>query len=128
MWLQTANETLCFQPSARMDAEAEEHVCLPTPVSVPQDLLDPAVRQVNQNPSPAAQLPFFFKNSFLLFPLHILTLPSNFIHIVNEQLQSNILLDFKKLRFPVIMSTGTTSGQILKIKQVLSNGFKRLTL
>lgn len=112
-----------------MDAEAEEPVCLPTPVSVPQDLLDPAVRQVNQKRSPAAQLLFFFsKNSFLLFPLHILTLPSNFIHIVNQQLQSNILLDFKKLRFPVIMSTGNTNGQILKSKQVLSNGFRRLTL
>lgn len=44
---QTANGTLCFQPSVRMDAEAEEPVCLQTHVCVPQDLLDPAVRQVS---------------------------------------------------------------------------------
>lgn len=47
LWLHPANETLCFQPSARTAAEAEEPVCLQTPVSVPQDSLDPAVRQVN---------------------------------------------------------------------------------
>ncbi|TWW67702.1 Protein kinase C-binding protein NELL1 NEL-like protein 1 [Takifugu flavidus] len=33
------------EPSVRMDAEAEEPVCLQTHVSVPQDLLVPAVRQ-----------------------------------------------------------------------------------
>lgn len=69
--LQTANETFCFQPSARMDAEAEGPVCLPTPVSVPQDLLVPTVRQVKWKPSLTAQ-PFFF----LLFSLHTLTLLS----------------------------------------------------
>lgn len=72
--LQTANGTLCFQPSVRMDAEAEEPVCLQTRVCVPQDLLDPAVRQVSWRPSSTAQpeYRFFLKNpsfwSFSLLP------------------------------------------------------------
>lgn len=120
--LQTANETFCFQPSARMDAEAEGPVCLPTPVSVPQDLLVPTVRQVKWKPSLTAQ-PFFFCCSHSTPSLCCL-----FIHIVNKQLLSNILLDIKKLKLPVIKSTGSTNVQILNSKQVLSNGFKHLLI
>lgn len=90
-----------------MGAEAAEPVSLPTPVSVPQDLLDPAVRQVNWKPSPSAQLFFFSKKCFLPFPSHILTLPSNFIHIINEQLQSNILLDIKSRGFQLLCQQET---------------------